>query len=223
MWNDDTRYTNPLRSDGVGKVTVFSWTVSQLPQWLRHERAIPESEHIQKPCQKGSLSSTIRTKSPCNGERRVSIMGFLQQRRRSELPARRLSNYGWFTFAVVDADRVKEFKAEVSGLWKAALRLFFLEGDSNFAKGVTLPSDTRSGFQVFFASLRFVVQDELAHREMLQCKGAAGSICCSQCSNVMNIDPDRIRDRRDVVHYALGLPAKFERHTDESIWKVIGF
>jgi hypothetical protein len=39
----------------------------------------------------------------------------------------------------------------------------------------------------------------------------------------MNIDPDRIRDRRDVVHYALGLPAKFERHTDDSIWNVIDF
>ena len=39
MWGDDTHVANPLRSDNVGKVTVLSWTISQLPQWLRRNVA----------------------------------------------------------------------------------------------------------------------------------------------------------------------------------------
>lgn len=99
------------------------------------------------------------------------------------------------------------------------LRLFFVEGDSNFASGLALPR--RSGFRLFRASMRFVVQDELGHKHMLGNKGAAGSICCSKCANVMNIDPARVRHRTDVHHYGLALPKDFSLHTDASAWAVV--
>ena len=122
-------------------------------------------------------------------------------------------------FTVCDVDIVRSLKAELSGLWRAMLRLLFVEGDSNFASGLALPR--RSGFRLFKASMRFVVQDELAHKHMLGNKGAAGSICCSKCTNVMNIDPARVRHRTDVHHYGLALPKDFSLHTDASAWAVV--
>eukprot|EP00959_Pyramimonas_sp_CCMP1952_P044192 923758-Pyramimonas_sp.AAC.1 len=110
-------------------------------------------------------------------------------------------------------------KGGYSGLMRAVLRHMFSERGFNFERGIRLP-DGNGGIHLFRARLSCFIQDEKAMKELKSVKGAAGSHCCADCSNVFRGDISKVRGQDWVVHYSEAFPSDFVQYTDQDIWNL---
>eukprot|EP00959_Pyramimonas_sp_CCMP1952_P254576 5317152-Pyramimonas_sp.AAC.1 len=99
---------------------------------------------------------------------------------------------GWIPFAALDYDIYKTVKSRLSGLINHLLH-YLLLGQRSVATGVRL-ADGSGGHWILRSRLACFIQDEKAHKEAKNIKGAAGNCCCGLCANISK-PPERRRRR----------------------------
>jgi hypothetical protein len=89
----------------------------------------------------------------------------------------------WFLAGIARSEHVKRLPGKMSEYFRRCLEQFIL------------PIDVREGIQVrfadghcsmLFAAVDVIVADEVALKEMIDMKGAAGTICCPLCRNLVD-------------------------------------
>ena len=91
--------------------------------------------------------------------------------------------HGWNSFGFMKAAKVHQVLGGLSALMVLVLQQFF-SGLLNLLQGVRLPGLGKTLF-LFRASLCCLVQDEKAHKEVFDVKGASGTKFCLNCSSAL--------------------------------------
>jgi len=117
---------------------------------------------------------------------------------------------GWLPFGFMRTEAQKLLDGDLSGVCKHVLRQFFGKQTFNFKEGMRLPGEQQYLLRL---ELRAFLQDGLAHKQVASIKGAGGLICCLNCTNIMNCNPDEIAEDPDLHHYSTAKPKDFKRQT----------
>ena len=112
----------------------------------------------------------------------------------------------------------KKVKGELSGIYRAILHNFFLDQDhpgANFSSGIKCVigkfTKTKRQFRVR-AKLGKCVQDEKAHKDTVNVKGASGIKLCLKCDN-MTKGVEGLGPNDYHKDYRFALPASFVPRT----------
>ena len=135
----------------------------------------------------------------------------------------RLSNERfWFVLGMARSDTVKRLPGKMSEFFKLAMLKFFTPIDIRQGILLHFPGSER---KVLFGDLGIILADEVAIKEVLDCKGAAGSLPCPLCRNVV----DHKSDLASHDHSGTMVPTTnldlslFEFHSDASIRDIMRF
>ena len=128
----------------------------------------------------------------------------------------------WFVLGVARSDIVKRLPGKMSQFFKMAVLHFFCP--TNIRQGVVimLPGSER---KIIFGKLGVLLGDEGALKEILDMKGAAGTVPCPLCRNIT----DHKGQLASFDDTGTSLPStnldlsRVEFHTDESILDIMRF
>ena len=95
-------------------------------------------------------------------------------------------------------------------------------GQHSFEHGIMI--SYRGEAFLFFSQLSILIADEVAIKQSVESKGAAGKLFCSRCSNVISkYSWDNAVDTTGLVHGACTDVSQFRLHTNESVQKVVKY
>ena len=95
-------------------------------------------------------------------------------------------------------------------------------GQHSFEHGIMI--SYRGEAFLFFSQLSILIADEVAIKQSVESKGAAGKLFCSRCSNVISkYSSDNAVDTTGLVHGACTDVSQFRLHTNESVQKVVKY
>ena len=95
-------------------------------------------------------------------------------------------------------------------------------GQHSFEHGIMI--SYRGEAFLFFSQLSILIADEVAIKQSVESKGAAGKLFCCRCSNVISkYSWDNAVDTTGLVHGACTYVSQFRLHTNESVQKVVKY
>jgi hypothetical protein len=126
----------------------------------------------------------------------------------------------WFVICIVRSAIVSKLADGMSQVMRAIVRHLFCDGGSRNFQVCGLPLDFHSGTHIrMFARLSIFVQDERAHKETFENKGASGVRPCMICRNVVSNKSELSLHSPSgrITTISESNVAKFVLHTDASI------
>ena len=95
-------------------------------------------------------------------------------------------------------------------------------GQHSFEHGIMIKY--RDDSFMFFSKLSILIADEVAIKQSVESKGAAGKLFCCRCSNVISKHSwENALDTSGLVHGACTDVSQFRLHTNDSVQKVVKY
>ena len=126
----------------------------------------------------------------------------------------------WFLAGIARSEHVKRLPGKMSEYFRRCLEQFIL------------PIDVREGIQVrfadghcsmLFAAVDVIVADEVALKEMIDMKGAAGTICCPLCRNLVD-HKSELHHHQDAFVPSTTIDLSLvDAQTDASVKKILDY
>jgi len=126
-------------------------------------------------------------------------------------------SFAWPVFSILRESVIKTIPGNLSRIMRIVLRIFFLNPNANFTKGVTIPCPS-GDFMVQGVFCGFLC-DLVGHKEVNFWKGHGGLMCCHECRCVINT---RFRPATgDKVGISCTDRSKFGKRSDADIFTII--
>lgn len=129
-------------------------------------------------------------------------------------PWYRANKWGWFPLGYLKATVLDCVLGGMSRFASQVVQIFFGNFFNLAISGILLPGP--KGMQLFKALICFFLQDEKAHKETFDLKGAGGTKCCRKCKNTLRCDVDKVPGGGYFFHISTARPEHFDMHTAES-------
>ena len=132
------------------------------------------------------------------------------------------SERNWFTLSFCRSEHVKRMGGKMSQYFRICLETFFDPID--FRQGIQLVL-ANSEQCMAFGSIAAILGDEVALKEVMAMKGAAGTLPCPLCRNLVDHKSGlHLTDRSGTLVPSSEIDtAKFQFHSDNSILEVLDF
>ena len=124
----------------------------------------------------------------------------------------------WFLLTTVRSIIIEKVRGKVSGFMRALLHVFWGASGTSFSTGVVLSNGNDTG--IMTASFDGFLADEKALKEIWCLKGASGSRCCINCTNLIQFLSDADRHGTCLQGLSCYDMSLFRMTTDEEVFRM---